>query len=290
LQVLRVELFQILLRSFLVAGLFFVSISKGFAAQLALVSAEKAIVYSDEQMTSSIGFIRKGKKIKVGDIARNKAQVYPIIISGRMGWIRVEDVTTEKESANSDNLTAERFQKKTIQAERRNALYSLSYLQFASQITLDKKNGQIANNDALTWTGVSLRGESSFTESWDLEVLLNFLVAEKEEEKFKMLEIGMGGGYKIFRLGNLTLKLDAQLMLIPFATYELGDLYRKRSYGTTLGGGLNMGYRFGTHFGIEAYGGFYYTKLFKFDAPEPYEPISPSFIGSRVGVGLTYEI
>ncbi len=288
--IVRDQLFQTLLRTFLVMSLFLMVSGETFAAQFAMVSADKAVIYSDEQMTSAIGFVRKGKKIKVGEIARNKAQVYPVIVSGRMGWIRVEDVTTEKESADSDHLVAERFQKKTRRTDRSNSLYSLSYLQFASQISLDKQNGQIANNDAISWTGFSVRGQSWLSNDWDLEVLFNFLTAQREEEKFRMLEIGMGGGYKIFNIGDLSLKINGQALMIPFATYELGSLYRKRSYGATLGGGLNLGYRFGTNWGAEVYGGFYYAKFFKFDAPDPYQPISPSFIGSRVGIGLTYEL
>ena len=90
--------FQIVRRLPLISALFFSLIfcQNLWAIQDALVIAEQAVIYADEQMSAPVGFVRKGKKIKVGDIPRNRAQVYPIIVSGKIAYIRVIDVNTQK--------------------------------------------------------------------------------------------------------------------------------------------------------------------------------------------------
>ena len=130
---------------------------KLWASQDAIVTADRAIIYSDREMTSPIGYIRKGKKISVGEIPRNLAQVYPVVVSGKIAYIRVMDVTTEKESMDSSRLVAERFKKTTLKVKR--SKFVASYFLFNSQITLDKENAQLMDKDSVAWNGVSLKGE-----------------------------------------------------------------------------------------------------------------------------------
>src|SRR5687768_7328928 len=72
-----------------------------WASQEAIVTADQAVIYADEQMKSPLGYVKRGKKIKVGEVARNRAQVYPIIVSGKIGYIRVLDVSTERDALDS---------------------------------------------------------------------------------------------------------------------------------------------------------------------------------------------
>src|SRR5680860_266278 len=105
----------------------------------ALVMSDRAVIYADQEMTSPIGYVPRGKKIKVGEVARNKAQVYPIIVSGKLAYIRVIDVSTEKDQLDSTRLVAERFQKATKHDPKTRT--TLSYFSYTSQISLDTDNG-----------------------------------------------------------------------------------------------------------------------------------------------------
>ena len=53
-----------------IIGLFWsLLLSNAYAARWASVTADKAEIYSDIEMTSVIGYIRKGKKVRVGEVA-----------------------------------------------------------------------------------------------------------------------------------------------------------------------------------------------------------------------------
>lgn len=258
-----------------------------WASQPAVVIVEKAVIYSDQQMSSAVGFVRKGKRINVGLIARNHAQVYPILVSGKVAYIRVLDVSTETQEVGSKDLIAERFKQSTRNQFK--TTLSASVLNYSSQLQLKKPTGKVKDKAAVNWTGVSLHGGSQLTTKWDLDVYINYLSAKVQTEEFNAVELGFGTSYRLVDLNRFSLKWQGQLLLIPFTSYALGERFRVNGFGYGAGSGLNLSYRFGRHFGIEGFGGFYYTKLTGFKPPKPYKEIDPSFVGTRAGVGLTYQ-
>jgi hypothetical protein len=259
-----------------------------WAAQDAIVSADRAMIYADELMTSPIGFVRKGKKIKIGDIPRNRAQVYPIIVSGKVAYIKALDVNNEKQSMDSNVLVAERFQKGTQDQYKTN--YAVSFFNFSSQIGLNKQNDEVKDQDPVNWLGVSVRGGVELKKKHDLDIYLNFLNAKQEDEVFRAIEFGPGWGYRILETNRFLLKFTAQALMVPFATYAVGELFRVNGYGFSTGAGAHANLRLGQRFGLEAYGGFFYSKLLGFDPPSPYQSISPTFMGTRLGVGISYQL
>lgn len=274
----------------LILSLLFISIFYAptiHAAQQALVIVDKAVIYSDMDMTSPIGYISRGKKIAVGDTAKNKFQVYPLIISGKIAYIRVADVSTEKEGPTSKRLTAERFSRKAEEVPKMK--YSLSYLQFNSAISSTKKNYKVENNDPFTWSGFSMKGEMLWSKDFDFQVLFNYLGATTEEETYKMLELGTGLAWRIINKPRWQFRTEGQVMLVPFSSYAIKSDFRKNSYGYTLGGGASLDYYFNEFWGLELSGGLYYTKLLGFELPAPYQNVAPVFIGSRIALGLSYQ-
>lgn len=257
------------------------------ASQMAIVTSDQAIVYSDRQMSSAVGFIPKGKKIKVGEVARNNAQVYPIIISGKIAYIRVLDVSTEKESVESKVLVAERF--KGVVENGYDRRYVLSYLSYASQINVGTEDSGLENKSTLNWNGVSLRGDVKLNPRWDLQIMGNFLMAKQNEAEFKAFEIGAGPAFRIFSLGKFILRWDAQVLLVPFASFAYREDFRVNGYGFGAGTGLNLNFQLNNNWGLEVFGGLTYVKLTGFNVPNPFEKIDPTFYGNRFGAGANYQ-
>jgi hypothetical protein len=257
------------------------------AAQSAIVMVDRAVIYADEQMSAPVGFVRKGKKIQVGEISRNRAQVYPVIVSGKIAYIRVLDVSTEKESVDSKVLVAERFQQSTVDEHKSN--YSVSLFNYATQINLDIENDELKNKDPVNWVGISIRGGAQMSPKWDLDMMLNFMNAKAEQEVFRAVEFGLGAAARIYDKKRFKLRVLMQLLAVPFSTYSLADEFRVNGYGYSTGAGLSMTYRLGKNFGVEGYGGFYYTKLSGFSSSGTYSSIAPSFMGTRLGLGLNYQ-
>lgn len=259
---------------------------KSLAAQDAMVLVERAIIYSDKDMTSPIGYISRGKKIVVGEVPRNRAQVYPIVVSGKVAYIRVVDVTTEKESMDATRLTAERFQKTAHPHPESKVV--VSYFAYDSQISQDVQNGTVTDGDALFWHGFSLKGEVLMKKSFDLQIITNYLFTTEGEEAYRSVEFGAGLGVRLINKKRFLARLEGQFLTVPFSTYSLGSDFRIKSYGYTLGAGLNLTYLMGEHWGLEGFIGRYYTKLFSFDVPSPYQDTAPSFNGNRLGIGFNY--
>ena len=159
----------------------------------------------------------------------------------------------------------------------------------SKDITEIPRNDELKNKDAVNWYGVGLRGGVEASPKWDFDLMLIFMTAKAETEVFRAVELGVGGAARIFDKSRFKVRLLVQFLIIPFATYAVGEDFRVNGYGFSTGAGLNLAYRLGKNFGIEGFGGFYYTKLAGFNVPDPYEDIAPSFLGSRLGVGLNYQ-
>ena len=70
-----------------------------FAYQIAYVNKSRALIYADEELKIPVGYLSKGKKIKVGDIKRNKGTALPVVLSERVFYIKVEDLLLKSEKS-----------------------------------------------------------------------------------------------------------------------------------------------------------------------------------------------
>ncbi len=70
----------------------------------ARITAAKAIVYSDENMLSPLGYIANGKAIIVGNPRRINRDLVPIVIHGRLAFIELKDIRFEDKSDEDYNV------------------------------------------------------------------------------------------------------------------------------------------------------------------------------------------
>lgn len=268
-----------------------------WAAQDAIVIVEKAIIYADRTMTSPVGYIQKGKRVTIGEVPRNKARLYPIVVSGKIAYIRVIDVSTEMENLESNRLVAERFVRST--RGKVEGHYAVSAFTYPTQVSLASSPDELDNNDPFVFNGFQVRGlTKNKTNRWDMGVVLGYAEGQENIETFRMIELGGEFSARIYSGDSFIFRWQNQLLSVPFATYSLGNKARVNGYGASAGTGLNANWVVGNKLGFEAYGGLYYTKLFGFDLPDPRNAqsqikrpdlrLSPSFIGTRLGVGVTY--
>jgi hypothetical protein len=265
-----------------------------WAAQDAIVISDKAIIYADKTMTSPVGYITKGKRVTIGEIPRNKAQIYPIIVSGKVAYIRVIDVSTELDSLDSNRLLAERFIK--VSKKKIHSHYAISAFTSPTQISMNKSPDKLKDKDAFVFNGFQIKGSVGTRTNWDLGVVIGYAEGKENIEAFRMVELGPDFSYRIYTGDFFVFRWQNQVLAVPFASYSLGSKARVNGYGVTAGSGLNANWILGERFGLEAFGGFYYTKLFGFDLPDPSQSgstkpkqitLNPAFVGTRIGVGAT---
>lgn len=255
-----------------------------WATQRGMVVVEKAVIYSDKEMTSPIGFVARGKTVVVGEVPRNRAQVYPILVSGKVAYIRVADITTEAESPTSDRLVAERFHK-AAQDQDFKGRFSTSIFVFNSKVS----GTGVVPDEAFSWTGLSTRVDiMPVRTDWEAQVVANIMKATTGDVSLNAVEFGFGLGYRFIQKRKYVLRGEAQLLGVPFVSYEV-PRYRVNSWGYTMGAGGNFSYFFDKRWGAEVYGGLFSTKLNKFDTPAGYASVEPKFVGMRMGLGVNYK-
>lgn len=257
------------------------------ASQTAVVVSPRAIIYADQQMSAPVGYVSRGKKIRVGEIPRNKSQVYPVIVAGKVAYIKVSDVSTELVSLDSQKLVAERFRERSVKSQSKN-FYTFSYMHFNSQINFKNEPGEIKNNDSVAFSGVNIRGGRLISSRWEFQLNLNYLRSGDSDERFSAVEFGPSFGLRLFESKRFILKWVSDLWGIPWGNYELGNLFRINGYGFTAGTGLTGNLRLGERFGLSLGFGYHHTQIFGLDLPNPYEKIRPSFTGARALAGLSY--
>jgi len=66
--------------------------SIAFSYQIAFIKESRALIYADPEMKIPIGYLSKGKKIQVGEVKRNNGQVFPLVLSGKIVFIKTGDL------------------------------------------------------------------------------------------------------------------------------------------------------------------------------------------------------
>lgn len=79
---------------FFVLFIFFplLTVENTLAAKIAQVIIPKAIIYADEDLTAPIGHVSNGKLIPVGKPLQHKTEIVPVIISGRLAYVHIQDI------------------------------------------------------------------------------------------------------------------------------------------------------------------------------------------------------
>jgi len=65
------------------------------AVESAIISSERAIVYSDAELATPIGIVKRGKNILVGEHPIKKGLIYTIVLPGRIAYIQAKDLRVE---------------------------------------------------------------------------------------------------------------------------------------------------------------------------------------------------
>lgn len=258
-----------------------------WAVQSGIVMPDKAYIYADPERSSPIGFVRRGKKLKLSSIAKNKGSVYATIVSGKVAYISVTDVNTEVEDLESERLVAERFRK--VATKKTTSSYSVGAFQYSSIISQKASNGPTKDKDTVNWIGAGIKGEIILSPKIDLQILFQGMQAKNEElETWRIFGVGGAVGYRLVDFSRFQIRLLGEMQLIPFATYELEGAYRIRGYGASFAGGLDTTIKFTNHWGLEMMALYQYIGLGGFDPPENQVYESPSYMGLRLGANLTY--
>lgn len=75
------------------------------AAEHAIVSSDKGIVYAEDTLITPIGYLRRGKKIIVGSNPLKQGLIYSVVLTGRIAYIQAKDIHISKEGDENKKVT-----------------------------------------------------------------------------------------------------------------------------------------------------------------------------------------
>jgi hypothetical protein len=271
---------------------FFILLSSySYAAQWATVSADKAVIYSDQQMTSAIGFIKRGKKVRVGEVARNKGSLLPIIVDKKIAYIRIIDLKSAKEEKLVTSATARR---KDIQQNKKSqSRLGLSYSRFMLQMENIEDS---ASTDNYAFNGGALKGylnKKKSRVSYAAEIEYALASDENDKNVFEMYSFNFDVMYRIINFDNLSFSVLLGGVLVPLSQYTYDDLFTQNSSGLggVAGAEVFLGLKEGL--GIHANLKYKYIEMFGYDVPKNEDlglasTYDPTFSGVSFQASLTY--
>lgn len=258
-------------------GFLFILSSYVFSAQWATVIKDQAVVYSDQQMTSEIGYVKRGKKIRVGEVARNRGTLLPIIVNEKIAYIKIKDIkTATDEKLIVSAVARKREVKKTKREESR---IGLSYTRFLSQVETLQDSTQ---TEDFAFNGGALKGylkNNYKSTSYSAEIGYMTSTDEEEVNKFEFYYLNFDVMFRLVDFQNMQLSLFTGISLIPLSQYSYDDLFTANSAGYGGYGGAELYLGINKSIGLHARAQYTYIDLIGYDIPK----------SEIVGVDAKYE-
>jgi hypothetical protein len=259
------------------------------AAQWGTILSDRAVIYADQSMMAPIGFVKKGKRVRVGEIKRNFGKLLPVIISGKVAYIQVKDIKSNVKLTQLQSATERIKLADKVKTESR---VSLIYSGYASFINIDKDSsysGDTYSGDIFYFNGAGLRGYTSNLASkstWRLTLDYGSTLVEKNE--FTILNFVAEYSYDFVQLSNYDLRLYGGAIAVPYTQYDYDSLFNVNGYGAGVSAGLEMVFKIQNGLGLHFDAGYSYTKLFfKLPSETGINKFEPSFHGAKFSAGLS---
>ncbi len=273
---------------FIVIGMFcwLIMPLSSIAAQWATIVADKAVIYADPEMTAPIGFVKKGKKVRIGEVAKNRSQVFPIIVSGKITYIKIQDIQTSDKLLKLQSAT-ERLKEQSKQKRiyRKLALVATSYL---TELSVEES---YVGDDARTaiFTGFGMRGYiHNLINGNGWRFTIDVVTFEEDSESLSVAELTTDYFVDVIASKGFDLSIFAGVTLVPYAEYQVGSLFTENGYGLGAGIGAEIAIKLGSTLSLHFDSSYQYTKLSGFELPEALEidNFSPVLNGMKASAAI----
>lgn len=261
-----------------------------YAAQWATVTSEKAPVFSDVQMSSVIGFISKGKRIRVGEVPKNKGRLLPVIVNKKIAYIQIDDISMAA-SADAIVSATQRIREKMNRKidERRISAFAGTML---GNVYFDstERNEESYN---LLFLSLGIRGYyRKIGEATGIRTGIEYFYGPKDEETLSWASVNVDYTWPALTTNLYDMVFFVGGIFAPFAQYEVDDLFTITGYGFGAHGGVDMRFALPGNWSLQVEGAYHSLKLFEMDLPENNlygDILNPWVNGIKTSVAISYE-
>ncbi len=264
------------------------------AAQWARVSSPKAVLFADPAMSSPIGYFKKGQKIRVGEVPRNKGRVLPTVYKKKIVYVRIVDLETSKDLRLIRTAT-ERMKDREVKEAMRETRLGIGAAVYGASASSFNSVGEKKESESLFLGGVGLNGASyNLERDYHYIVNMEYLSGSKAKAHLSLILMGIGASYELIKLDHFRLGAYAAFEAAPWAQYEVDSLFKVNGYGLGASSGLEGDLRITKKWSFSAFAGYRYLKLLGFNLPgatseyKIQDDFSPSLHGLALSGALSY--
>ncbi|MDD0853061.1 hypothetical protein HBN50_08135 [Halobacteriovorax sp. GB3] len=273
-----------------------------FAAKLATVVSSKAIIYADIEMTSPIGFVSYGKKIKVGSSSLRNAEIYPVSVAGRIAYIKAKDVKVGDEISDVNETGHRKIREHDVDELFKTDIDKLSENNFVSlslgSVGLGSQWEEVSNSyneTASSATSYSLSIDHRAPEAkWGFGLGVTFMQVKQEELSMKTLTIDGILGRNIFFTNFISLEINGTINLSGDIQFKDPNSDASFNRGVLFGGSIGATARL---FPASKWGAFAHTAMYSysvkeldaFDSDEGELELT-GLSGIKMSIGISYKL
>ncbi len=254
--------------------------------QWAIVMNSKAVIYADPYRTSPIGFVPKGKKFKVGNVPRNDGSMLPLIVSGRIAYIALDDI-----SVAHDQFLLELPSERYVKTKSRRKLYekdvSFNLHNFSSNLKSGQYDANEEEKNTASFMGLTVQGMVNIQPDWALGTSFSYEMASEGSQSLSALFINLDSVYKFFNRYTYYLGHIVSVGFSPYSRLSVDDKFKLTGQALQAGTGFEFGYLFGdtafkigTSYKLQAYT--------NFNVPSGLEEFRPAIHGVMFYTGLAF--
>lgn len=240
-------------------------VNSSFAATWAIVKSDKAKIYSDLQMSSVIGYIKRGKKIRIGEVPKNKGRLLPIVVSKRIAYIEVKNIQYgEKVDTTKSVLQKYKDKDFLLKPVKRISFYSGTYIG-----TIDNQGFEEVLPEDLIFFTAGLRGyydQESTNRSY--RVSLGGSIAQDEDATIQFIDLAIAFGLGGLKSSYVDFFFYGGPVIAPYVEYEQGDEFKIT--GQALGAEFGAEVRFFLSRSLSFHigGNYQFLKFFSMELPD----------------------
>ena len=262
--------------------------SNVYSAQFALVVAPKAIIYSDAKLSSPIGFVVKGKKLRVGEVPKFKGRSLPVVVNNKLAYIEINDIQTSFDLGDL-NLKNDDVDEKHRTPQFSN-LFSIGPVASSIELHHTESVGE-ENIETYSGAGLSLKGHQIQPFSGDeIVVEFNYLGDANADSRLKYYLITVDYYLNLFKLDRFKFNVGAGINIIPFVEYQYDSYFTINGNG--YGGNLSTQMRIMLLQKWDIFAGLsqHYNRLINLEVPKALgiKTFEPIMMNTEFHVGLSY--
>ena len=233
-------------------------------------------------MTSPIGFIINGKKIRVGEKAKNKGRVLPTVVNRRVVYIKISDLQTSNKLTNIESVSA-RLKTSREMSDISKRLSFGGSIFFANTSSPD-----FSGESDDVFLGFFIKGyfENSSSKQKYTSSLEYSTFSEKRNDvnfSFSYINIPFSFSNELISSGRFELNYLYGVSILPFVEYKNGGDFTLNGYGLGANFGTEIVFKISKALFIHLEGNYQYLYTTGFNFPNINDfPSNASFILSGI--------